>query len=114
MKNYDNWSHPINRKHTVEVTLQQWDYKWSFQPNPIDWNCVWLDILTLDFDEEYIFKNLVKNDINVSVSEDSDWELWVKYYLKKDNWDTLECEDQITDFKNNIVKLEIVECEFND
>ena len=114
MKNYDNMSQPQDRDQVVEVTLQSWEYKWSFSLKAMGWNCLWLDILTssMDFDEEYVFENLSKNNINLSTRE-IEWELWIKYYLKKEGA-TCEFEDQARDFVNNIVKLEIVDCKVLD
>jgi hypothetical protein len=111
MKNYDTSFQPANREQTVKITVQNWEYKWTIILNPIRWNCLWYDILTAtDFESEDFVENLKENNIQLSIIEDSEWNLWTEYILKDDKWNTCGYSDDICEFQKYIVSLEIIEC----
>lgn len=117
MENYENWDNFNEREHILEVTLQSWIHKWSFKYK-VSWNAFWNDILTFfsDFDNfnEGDELNILSNDCKMTFSQDKEWELWFTCYLKDENWEICEVEDEIKRLKNLVVKLEIIDCKIID
>lgn len=107
MKIYENWDNFNERKHIIEVTFQRYEYKWTIKKE-LSWNCFWNDILTFFWDFEEIDTDfLLENNIQL---EDL-WDWWIRYYLKNDEWDILECEEENYDLRKCVVKIEIIDCE---
>lgn len=107
MEYYENTSQPQNRTHIVEITLQTWEFKWTCSFS-VSGNTLGLDILmTVNALGDYI-TDLVDNDVNMIFDDD-----WVTYTLHDEKGNSLECEDEIDDMLNKIVKLDIIECKVN-
>lgn len=98
MKNYDpniKWG-----IHTVEITLQLWDYKGKITTE-IGGNCKGFSILESAKDE--INEN-AKSNCKFKIIDD-----WFRCELKDDRGDELEVEDELDNLDNHIVKIEIID-----
>ena len=100
MRNYDpNIHYGI---HTVEITLQQWEYVGHIRQE-VSGNCKGRDIIDFDFECEGDFPN---NDCNLKWDEDYDY---FSAILKDPGGNTLEIDGDANDFNKMIVKVEIVD-----
>lgn len=102
LKNYDpNFRYGV---HTIEVTLQQWDYKGTVRVK-IAGNCKGLSLMG-DIDES-IFDSFpdIESDCNFEIIADE----WFVAQLKNASGDILEVEDDLDELRKMIVKVEIIE-----
>ncbi len=103
---YENRDNFNERNHIIEVTFQTGEYKWTIKKE-ISGNTFWSSILNYfwDFDDINV-EYLLGNNINL---EDL-WDWWIKYYLKNQKWEQLECEEEYYDLSKKVVKIEIIDC----
>lgn len=101
MKEYSpNYSHG---KHTVEITLQSWEYKGKII-RKIGGNCKGFSIL--ETATEIYEYDKYKSDCELKIEDD-----WFSCVLKNEAGDTLEMDDELDNLGRYITKVEIVNFE---
>lgn len=114
MKNYENRDNFRSRLHTVEITFQLGVYKGTVTKK-IGGNCFGLDILEC-VDLDSIFEDMDKNNCNLQLlePEEEDGELWYSIELKDDDGNETSMEDELSQLKSLVVKVEIIDCIIED
>jgi hypothetical protein len=115
MENYDpniTWNDSV-----VRVTLQQWEYTGTFDM-PTGGNVKGASLLGMALDPDTVFENLdsdviTNNECELKMigEDDETGDEWFSCVLKNKAGDTLECEDDVDDFANYIVGVELISFE---
>ena len=112
MKYYDNSDNFRMREFTVEVALQSGEYKGKIRRKIQGRNCFGLDVLDI-IGEDFIYEadqcELIDCNIEL-IGEDDEGTEWFKYYLKNDEGDICEGEDECRCANRLITGINIVEC----
>jgi hypothetical protein len=114
MIKYENLDNFRERMHTLEITLQNGEYKGTLVQK-IGGNCFGLDILN-SFNIENLYpEELTENNCSLEfIGEDEEGNEWFKCILKDKNGEELEIEDPVNLFNNLVVKLEIIDCKIEE
>jgi hypothetical protein len=111
VKKYENMDNFKERLHTLEITLQQGEYKGTLKQK-VGGNCFGIDILH-NFDiDTFDIDSFCENNCNFQFTgEDDDGNEWFRCVLKNENGEECEIEDEVKGLGWLVVKLEIVDCE---
>jgi hypothetical protein len=113
MKKYENLDNFKNRVHTLEITLQEGEYKGTLVQK-IGGNCFGLDVLNTFNADDLCPEDLENNNCSLEFTEDEEGNEWFSCLLKDENGDGCEIEDYARNLNNLVVKLEIIACEIKD
>ncbi|GCD11737.1 DUF5406 family protein [Clostridium tagluense] len=114
MKKYENLDNFKGRIHTVEVTLQEGEYKGTFKQK-IGGNCFGKTILdSIDIDEIPVDEQFEENNCQLQIIENDKGEYWYTCVLKDDEGNESNIEEEARYLQNLVVKLEIVDCKIEE
>jgi hypothetical protein len=110
MEKYENTDNFRLREHIVELTLQSGESKGTLK-KIVTGNCFGQDVLYC-FDVETFDdgESFLENNCELEIFEDDNGDYWFTCTLKDNEGNEHEIEMEISELKNMVVKLEIIDC----